>query len=54
MATPKSGALVEVPISDIAHGGEGVGRVEGKAHFIPGVIPGEMVIGQFNDHRAIV
>jgi 23S rRNA (uracil1939-C5)-methyltransferase len=46
MATPISGALVEVPISDIAHGGEGVGRVEGKAHFIPGVIPGEMVIGR--------
>jgi len=46
MATPKTGALVEVPISDIAHGGEGVGRVEGKAHFIPGVIPGETVIGR--------
>ena len=43
---PDSGSLVELEINDIAHGGEGVGRVDGKAHFVSGVIPGEKVIGQ--------
>ncbi|MFC2177257.1 class I SAM-dependent RNA methyltransferase [Actinomycetota bacterium] len=43
---PGSGSLVEFEINDIAHGGEGVGRVDGKAHFVSGVIPGEKVIGR--------
>lgn len=47
MPTPsKSGGLVEFEINDIAHGGEGVGRADGKAHFVPGVIPGELVVGR--------
>ncbi len=44
--SPKTGGLVEFEINDIAHGGEGVGRADGKAHFVPGVIPGETVIGR--------
>ena len=43
---PSSGSLVELEINDIAHGGEGVGRVDGKAHFVSGVIPGEKVVGR--------
>lgn len=35
--------LVEVEIHDLAHGGEGVGRHEGKAVFVAGAIPGERV-----------
>jgi 23S rRNA (uracil1939-C5)-methyltransferase len=46
LRSPNSGALVELEINDIAHGGEGVGRVDGKAHFIPGVLPGEKVMGR--------
>lgn len=46
MPQPGSGALVEVEIDDIAHGGEGVGRVNGKAHFVPGVVPGEKVVAR--------
>jgi len=46
MAVPKQGDLVELEVADIAHGGEGVGRVEGKAHFIAGALPGETVIGR--------
>ena len=38
--------LFEVEIADIAHGGEGVGRIDGKAHFVPDVIPGETVVGR--------
>ncbi len=45
-ATPPTGALVELEIVDIAHGGEGVGRVDGKAHFVSGVVPGETVVGR--------
>lgn len=46
MTAPPQGSLVELEVNDIAHGGEGVGRVAGKAHFIPGVIPGETVVGR--------
>jgi 23S rRNA (uracil1939-C5)-methyltransferase len=35
--------LVEVDIHDLAHGGEAVGRHEGKAVFVGGAIPGERV-----------
>ncbi|MCP3976497.1 MAG: class I SAM-dependent RNA methyltransferase [bacterium] len=44
--SPNPGGLVEFEVNDIAHGGEGVGRADGKAHFVPGVIPGETVIGR--------
>ncbi|NND01918.1 MAG: class I SAM-dependent RNA methyltransferase [Acidimicrobiia bacterium] len=46
MTAPAQGSLVEFDVNDIAHGGEGVGRVAGKAHFVPGVIPGETVVGR--------
>ncbi|MDH3539425.1 MAG: class I SAM-dependent RNA methyltransferase [Acidimicrobiia bacterium] len=48
--SPHAGAdsLVEIQVTDIAHGGEGVGRVDGKAHFVPGVIPGETVVGRIS------
>ena len=35
--------LVEVDVHDLAHGGEAVGRHEGKAIFVGGAIPGERV-----------
>jgi len=40
------GSLVQFQVDGIAHGGEGVGRVEGKAHFVAGVIPGERVVAR--------
>lgn len=46
MTSQAEGSLVEFEVLDIAHGGEGVGRVDGKAHFVPGVIPGETVIAK--------
>ena len=33
--------MPDITIDSIAHGGEGVGRIDGKAHFVAGVIPGE-------------
>ena len=38
--------MIELVPTDIAHGGEAVGRVDGKAHFVSGVIPGEHVTGE--------
>ena len=35
--------LIEVDLHDMAHGGEAVGRFEGKAVFVGGAIPGERV-----------
>lgn len=34
--------MPDITIESLAHGGEGVGRIDGKAHFVPGVMPGEL------------
>lgn len=35
--------MPELTVDAIAHGGEAVGRIDGKAHFVAGAIPGERV-----------
>ena len=35
--------MVELHPHDIAHGGEAVARKDGKAHFIAGAMPGEVI-----------
>jgi len=35
--------MPDITIDSIAHGGEGIGRINGKAHFVAGAIPGERV-----------
>ena len=35
--------MIELTIDGIAHGGEAVGRFDGKAHFVAGAMPGERV-----------
>jgi 23S rRNA (uracil1939-C5)-methyltransferase len=37
--------MIELQPTDIAHGGEAVARVDGKAHFVDGAMPGERVVG---------
>jgi len=38
--------MIELEVSGIAHGGEAVGRLEGKACFVDGAMPGERVRGE--------
>jgi tRNA/tmRNA/rRNA uracil-C5-methylase (TrmA/RlmC/RlmD family) len=38
--------MIELRPTDVAHGGEGVARVDGKAHFVDGAMPGERVLGE--------
>jgi 23S rRNA (uracil1939-C5)-methyltransferase len=38
--------MISLPIHDVAFGGKGVGRYEGKVVFVPFVIPGEVVSAQ--------
>lgn len=38
--------MIEFVATDVAHGGAAVGRIDGKTHFIDGVLPGERVRGQ--------
>jgi len=33
---------MEITIDAMAHGGDGVGRIDGKAHFVAGTMPGEV------------
>jgi 23S rRNA (uracil1939-C5)-methyltransferase len=33
--------MPELTIDSVAHGGDGIGRIDGKAHFVPDVMPGE-------------
>jgi 23S rRNA (uracil1939-C5)-methyltransferase len=41
-----------VTVDGITHGGEGVARMQGKAVFVPGALPGEVVRLQVLDDRA--
>ncbi len=36
---------IEVQLTSMAHGGAAVGRVDGKAHFVDGALPGETIRG---------
>jgi 23S rRNA (uracil1939-C5)-methyltransferase len=38
--------VIEFVPTDIAHGGEAVGRLYGKAHFVEGAMPGETIRGR--------
>jgi 23S rRNA (uracil1939-C5)-methyltransferase len=42
----------ELTIESIAHGGEGVGRIDGKAHFVAGTVPGERVTVEIAKEKA--
>jgi tRNA/tmRNA/rRNA uracil-C5-methylase (TrmA/RlmC/RlmD family) len=42
-ATPLPTTPLEATVDGFTHGGEGVARVEGKAVFVPGALPGEQV-----------
>lgn len=48
---PLSREPTQVTIDGFTHGGEGVGRIEGKAVFVPGTIPGEQVLVRVVDDR---
>ena len=37
--------MIEFEATDVAHGGEAVGRLDGKAYFVDGALPGERVRG---------
>jgi 23S rRNA (uracil1939-C5)-methyltransferase len=37
--------VIELELTDVAHGGEAVGRLDGKAYFVDGAMPGERVRG---------
>ena len=49
---PLPRAPVTVTIDGFTHGGEGVARLEGKAVFVPGTLPGEQVRIQVTDDRS--
>jgi tRNA/tmRNA/rRNA uracil-C5-methylase (TrmA/RlmC/RlmD family) len=42
---------IETTVEGFTHGGEGVCRIEGKAVFVPGTIPGETVVVRVTDDR---
>lgn len=48
---PLSREPVEVTVDGFTHGGEGVARIEGKAVFVAGTIPGERVRVRVTDDR---
>lgn len=48
---PLSREPSEVVVEGFTHGGEGVARIEGKAVFVPGTLPGERVVVRVIDDR---
>ncbi len=43
--------MIELHPHDIAHGGEAVARKDGKAHFVAGAMPGEVVTGTVTEDK---
>lgn len=43
--------VVELVIEDLAFGGEGVGRIDGRVHFVAGALPGERVKAEIQSGR---
>jgi 23S rRNA (uracil1939-C5)-methyltransferase len=43
--------MLELHPHDIAHGGEAVARKDGKAHFVAGAMPGEVVTGTITEDK---
>lgn len=43
MSAAASDAIVDLELTDLAYGGDTVGRLQGRAIFVPGGIPGELV-----------
>jgi 23S rRNA (uracil1939-C5)-methyltransferase len=43
MSAAASDAIVDLELTDLAYGGDTVGRLRGRAIFVPGGIPGELV-----------
>jgi tRNA/tmRNA/rRNA uracil-C5-methylase (TrmA/RlmC/RlmD family) len=48
---PLSREPLEADVTGFTHGGEGVARVEGKAVFVPGTLPGERIRLRVTDDR---
>src|SRR3954462_6740797 len=48
---PSQGALVEVTIDTLAHGGAGVGRLDGYVVFVRGTVPGDRVRAQITKRK---
>jgi 23S rRNA (uracil1939-C5)-methyltransferase len=44
MTDKQKGSPIELTITDLAFGGEGVGRLDGQVHFVAGAYPGERVL----------
>ncbi|HEX8731227.1 MAG TPA: class I SAM-dependent RNA methyltransferase [Ktedonobacterales bacterium] len=50
--TVGAGEIVELELNDLAHGGDAVGRHEGRAIFVPGGLPGEVVRARLMRERS--
>ncbi|MFI5277032.1 MAG: class I SAM-dependent RNA methyltransferase, partial [Ktedonobacterales bacterium] len=46
------GEIIELELTDLAYGGDAVGRHERRAVFVPGGLPGELVRAQFQRERS--
>ena len=42
---------MEITIQDVANGGDGIGRIDGKAYFVAGVMPGEEAAIEVTEDR---
>ena len=47
----KNLGTVELEIIDVAFGGKGVGKIDGKVYFVQGALPGEKVICQLEKDK---
>ena len=48
---PRGNMSIDVELTDLAYGGDAVGRYEGRVLFVPGGIPGERVRVEIVEER---
>lgn len=52
MRRNEAGEIIELELNDLAYGGDAVGRHEGRAVFVPGALPGELVRARLMRERS--
>ena len=50
-AAPLTGQTIELDISDMAYGGQALGKYRGKTVFVPYTLPGESITAEITDDR---
>lgn len=47
------GEKYEIEITDLGNNGEGIGRIDGMAVFVPGALPGDRIMAEITETKEL-